>query len=82
MENHSTYCITVLHSLTAQLKLGCSWRSKMTSVVKSHTAKETTQFMVLVRNRLIGAVSPFLYGLKSRHQLSTAASDEGESAEH
>lgn len=82
IENHSTYCMMVLHSLTAQLKLGCSLRNKMTSGVKSHTAKETTQFVVLVRNRLVGAVSPFLYGLKSHHQLNTAASDEGECAEH
>lgn len=54
----------------------------MIFVVKSHTTKETTKFVVLERNRLFSAISSFLYGLKSLHQLTAAAYDEGEFAEH
>ena len=85
MDNDSVHIIsyhTVCTDLQPWLKLGRSLRSKMTFAVKSHTAKETTQFMVLVRNRLFGAISPFLYGLQSLHQLAAAADDEGEFSAH
>lgn len=83
MENYSIHyhIIWCCTDLQPWLKLGCSLTSK-TTFVKSHAGKETTKFMVLVRNRLFGAISPFLYCLKSLHQCTAAAYDEGEFSEH
>lgn len=83
MENYSIHyhIIWCCTDLQPWLKLGCSLTSK-TTFVKSHAGKETTKFTVLVRNRLFGVISPFLYCLKSLHQCTAAAYDEGEFSEH